>query len=82
MAKPYQVVVQFLSTGLRNCLKKSFTVIESKNEMLARTIIGAKWLRNPDNWNPNQMKAHAVFSLNSANTANNVMKSGILINGT
>ena len=78
-AKPYQVVVQFLLTELRNHLEKSFTVIESKNEMPARMIIRVKWLRN---WNPNQMKAHAIFSLNSANAANNVMKSRILIDGT
>jgi hypothetical protein len=79
--KTYQVVVQFLSTGLRSRLEGMTTAIESENDMLPGTIVNAKWLRKPDNWGPNQAKAHAMLTINTLFAANDMIKKGILIDG-
>jgi len=80
--KTYQVVVQFLSTGLCNRLEKLLTAIEDENHLTPGSIDSVKWLRNPDNWSPNQTKAHAILTLNSRYAANDLIKNGILIDGT
>lgn len=80
--KTYQVAVQFFLTGLCNCLKKFFAAIEVENHLAPGSINSAKWLRNPDNWSPNQMKAHVILILNSRYAANDLIKNGILIDRT
>jgi len=45
----YQVVVQFLSTSLKNRLEELCTVIENENSLSKGSIVSAKWLRNPTN---------------------------------
>lgn len=80
--KTYQVVVQFLSTTLRNHLGEITTVIEEENKMSRGAIASARWLRNPDNWSTNQTKAHTILTMNSRCEANELIKHGILIDGT
>jgi hypothetical protein len=48
--KTYQVVIQFLPTRLRHCLKEITAHIEEENKMSRGSIVSTKWLRNPDNW--------------------------------
>jgi hypothetical protein len=45
-------------------------------------IVSTRWLRNPDNWGTNQTKAHTVLTINSKCEANELIKYGILIDGT
>ena len=78
----YQVVVQFLPTTLKNCLEDLLAAIENENSLPKGTIVSAKWLRNPANWNMNQTKAHAVFSIKSRNEANEIINRGMLIDGS
>jgi hypothetical protein len=78
----YQVVVQFLSTSLKNRLEELCTVIENENSLSKGSIVSAKWLRNPANWGANQTKAHAVFSIKFRNEANDIINRGMLIDGS
>ena len=78
----YQVVVQFLPTTLKNRLEDLLAAIENENSLPKGTIVSAKWLRNPANWNTNQTKAHAIFSIKSRNEANEIINRGMLIDGS
>ena len=76
----YQVVVQFLPVRLKNCLEDLHTEIETKNNLTKGSIASIKWLRNPANWNPTQMKVHAVFAIKHRNEVNDIISKGLLIN--
>ena len=80
--RTYQVVVQFLSVRLKNCLEELNTEIEEENNLPKDSIASIKWLRNPDNWGANQSKAHAILTLKSRRNANDIIMGGILINGS
>jgi len=80
--KTYQVVVQFISTRLKDRLETMTTDIEEENDWPEDTIIKARWMRNPTNWKQTQSKAHAVLSVPSRGIANSIMMKGILIEGT
>ena len=78
----YQVVVQFLPVRLRNHLDELHAVIENENNLTKGSIANFRWLRNPDNWGANQIKAHAVISLRYRTDANNIINGGLLIDGS
>ena len=80
--RTYQVVVQFLPVRLKNCLEDLCTELEEENELPKDSIASMKWLRNPDNWGVNQSKAHAILTLNSRCTANDIIMSRVLVNGS
>ena len=75
----YQVVVQFLPIRLKNCLEELYAEIKKENSLTKGTIISAKWLRNPNNWSPNQTKAHTIFTIKFRNEANAIISKGLLI---
>jgi len=77
----YQVVVQFLPIRLKNRLEDLLTEIEKENNLIKGSIVSAKWLRNPANWNPTQTKVHAVLAIKHRNEANNIISKGMLIDG-
>ena len=76
------MVVQFLPIRLKNHLETLCTELEEENKLPKNSITSMKWLRNPDNWGVNQLKAHAILTLNSRCTANNIILSGVLIDGS
>jgi len=78
----YQVVVQFISTRLKDKLETMLTEIEDENRFPEDTILKARWMRNPSNWSQTQLKAHAVISVPSRGIANMIMMKGLLIEGT
>ena len=80
--RTYQVVVQFLPVRLKNRLEDLCTELEEENELPKDSIASMKWLRNLDNWGVNQSKAHAILTLNSRCTANNIIMSGVLVDGS
>ncbi|KIM45758.1 hypothetical protein M413DRAFT_7871 [Hebeloma cylindrosporum] len=72
----YQVVVQFIPITLKNRLEELYAVIENENSLPKGTIVSAKWLRNPANWNMNQTKVHMVFTIKFKQEANGIINHG------
>jgi len=79
--RTYQVVVQFISTRLKEKLEKMLTEIEDENSFPEDTILKARWMRNPTNWSQTQLKAHAVVSVPSKGIANMILRKGLIIEG-
>ena len=80
--RTYQVVMQFLPVRLKNHLEDLCTKLEEENKLLKDSIASMKWLRNLDNWGVNQSKAHAILTLNSRRMENDIIMSGVLVNGS
>ena len=76
------IVVEFVPTSLNDHLPNLIQTIEIENELKTGAITSVRWMRAPTNWRPDQKSAHALLTTNDTPTANSILKSGIIMEGS
>src|SRR5271155_1751026 len=80
--RTYHVVMEFVPTSLNDQLSSLLRNIEADNSLDSNSIVSARWMHTPGNWREDQRSAHAILTTDSLSTANNVLKNGIVIEGS
>jgi len=78
-ARDYHVVVQFVPLTFRPDREENLREIEEVNGMKNGAINRARWIKPVSRRSPSQTCGHAIFSLSSPQSANDVLANGLVI---
>ena len=79
--RTFQVVVQFAPTELRGRDKEIMEAAEDSVGAGRGTIVGMKWMKNPQHWREGQRFAHLILATTNRTAANVMIREGVVING-
>lgn len=82
--RAFTLIVGYLPVTLKEHLEQMGTEIEHDNDDDIRegSVKKLRWMRNPaTSWSREQKYAHALITVDDKQTANNIIRNGIAING-
>jgi len=75
----YQVVVQYVLTELRDKSKEIMEAAEDSVGSGRGTVVGMKWMKNPQHWKEGQRYAHLILMSTNRMVANIMIREGVVI---
>ena len=79
--RTFQVVVQYVPTELRDRSREIMEAAEDSVGSGRGTIVGMKWMKNPQHWREGQRYAHLILMTTNRMVANVMIREGVAING-
>jgi len=80
--RAFHIAIEFVPTSLNDQLSSLLKTIETENGLKSDSLVSARWMRAPNNWREDQRSAHAILTTNDPQTANAMLKEGLIVEGS